>query len=130
MRIQRCASPGCEGIRDDRTELCAAHRRAIALTTEIQDAVRRFLHQGVVPTGRNEAAVTEAGKYFAEGLAVLVRTLFGSDVNYDNQPITLQQNPYLTWRVLFSWTAALNTSEWREETRVAVVGAGDAEQPC
>lgn len=127
--ISRCGALGCHGIADDGLGLCGAHRAAVTLTVKVQDAVREFLHGSITPTAENVSAVTEAGTYFADGMALLLRALFGTEVAYDHEPLTLQNHPLLTWRVLFSWTAALDTSSWREETRVALMGA-DGDEPC
>lgn len=132
--IPRCQAHGCDGIADDGTGLCAAHRRAVTLTVKVQDAVREFLHDGIKATSSNENEVAEAGTYLAEGVALLLKVLFGSEVSYDREPIILQQRPGLTWRVLFSWMVALSAATWDDEDSDDVdtdelVGA-EGMQPC
>jgi len=49
VTIPTCQAQLCDGVADDRSRLCAEHRRALTLTTKIQDAVREYLNGNLRP---------------------------------------------------------------------------------
>lgn len=126
MSVPQCQALDCGGVADDGKGLCAAHRRALTLTVKVQDAVREFLRGSA--NGPNAISLSEenidnageAGMYFAEGLALLTKTVFRSNVAYDEQPIEVAYNSQgcmPEWQVKFTWSAAMNTNAWSEQNR-------------
>lgn len=101
------------------------------MTTKMQDALREFLRDGISPNHLNHYDVAVAGMYFAEGMALLVNALLGTEVVYDDEPIRLQKRPDPTWRVQFTWRGTLNTEAWREQNRAdEQISADDAVPSC
>lgn len=112
MTAPTCQAGACAGVPSDDKGLCPAHRRALTLTVEIQDAVRKYVNgahwQDVVkPTTDNAKNVVEAGELLAQGIALLISTRF-DDVTFDPAPIYAQDlstTTHTPWRVSFSWQA-------------------------
>lgn len=118
--VPLCQAPRCRGVADDRTHLCAGHRRAMTFTVKLQDSVREYLHgtqlySAFRPTQDNTRKIVEAGEYLAIGSSLLLSVLF-DDVMLEPEPITvgnLTHTPQTPWRVRFDWQA----SELRTEDR-------------
>lgn len=107
-----CQAGACAGVPTDDKGLCPAHRKALTLTIEIQDAVRRYMNGGhwqdvIKPTTDNAKNAVSAGEHLAQGIALLISTRF-DDVSYDPSPIYAQDLAHTAttpWRVSFSWQA-------------------------
>lgn len=116
MTALACEAESCTGIVTTAGGLCADHRRALTLTTKLQDAVSEFLQTKVgnnlqssvrldVTNVRN---VELAGNHLAQGLALLVSALFDISADYDDAPIKLRSlsiGEQKNWSVLFKWMA-------------------------
>lgn len=92
------------------------HRRALTLTTKLQDAVNQFLTKQVganlqssvnlIP--QNIERVERAGIHLAQALGLLLSTCFDSNVRTDEMPIVLRSTSagvVPNWQALFKWQA-------------------------
>lgn len=116
VTIPTCRAEYCAGVADHSSGLCAAHRRALTLSTTMQDTVTEFLHvqhggtlqSSVALVPANTEKVERAGHHLALALALLVSTCFESEVTFDETPISLRNVSHgakNNWRVAFNWQA-------------------------
>lgn len=118
MTVPRCAAPCCAGVADDGKGLCAAHRRALTLSSKLQDAVGEYVNAGnrldaIKPTDDNAHIVGEAGEHLAQGLALLISTRL-HDVTFDPSP--LRRGTHTPWRVSFAWRGNFLTEAIEDES--------------
>lgn len=126
MTALACEASGCTGIVTTAGGMCADHRRALTLTTKIQDAVIEFLQMkvgnnlqsSVRLNVENVHNVELAGNHLAHGLALLVSALFETTADYDDAPIksrSLSAGEQINWSVLFKWMAGRSEPiDWTE----------------
>ena len=108
-RALRCTAYRC-GAPIEHHGLCAAHRRGLALTASISDAVMAFLAKSSLSAnsvrsanGEVDQRITEAGECFARGLALFAGTQFAGETAWNPEPIVFGGG---RWRVNFVWFAA------------------------
>lgn len=112
VTIPTCQAQLCDGVADDRSRLCAEHRRALTLTTKIQDAVREYLngnlrpYDALRPTAESATKIVEAGEYLRLAMKQLISAQF-DDVKFQlAQPIytgDLALTSAAPWRINFVW---------------------------
>ncbi|WP_368681664.1 hypothetical protein [Mycobacterium intracellulare] len=106
--IQRCDGQGCANVAD-LYGLCSAHRRALKLTTKIQDALLEFV-TGIRPLTKNDRNILSASDYLSDGLTMLVGSVFGEEIEFERRLIVVdygdgeQRRP--RWRVDLKWRIA------------------------
>ncbi|WP_162938667.1 hypothetical protein [Mycobacterium kyogaense] len=99
-RSLQCRAYRCTNAIEDHG-MCSAHRRGLALSATVADAIREFLQQApTVANGRNTDVVADAGKCFAHGLALLVGTQFAPELAWNSIPLSYVGG---RWRVRFAW---------------------------
>ncbi|WP_204080993.1 hypothetical protein [Mycobacterium riyadhense] len=110
--VLTCDAQFCENPATHISGLCDAHRRALRLTTSIQDAVLEFIMtpERIKPGTRNDKKIIEAGDYLVHGMHLLIGTVFNAeDVFFEGNPIVAQMSSRDTnvprWRVQFKWIA-------------------------
>lgn len=110
----RCTAQDCTAAVDGHRggKWCAAHRRSLALTAAITDALASFLAAtsapGVEIGSPVHRDVAEAGECFAAGLGLLIGTAFGDEISVETEPIRLLANgtkddQRARWRINFQW---------------------------
>lgn len=136
-RALRCSAKYC-GKPIDAGGLCGDHRRGLALTVSVSDAIYRFLtdsqSRAVGQIGRSdhrdndetEQIVIEAGEHLAHGLAMLIGTRFDGDIHWNTTPL---QKIRERWRVRFVWMATggnpLNFEESDDDDTDEIEGHDD-----
>jgi hypothetical protein len=75
--------------------------KALRLTAKMQDAVLEFLES----CGKNEESIVAAGECLILGMRLLVESLFGYDVAFEEKAIWIQKDKHHNsrWRVNFAW---------------------------
>lgn len=117
VAIAQCGAQNCANFTDGSVNtsgvsFCRAHRRALALTAALSDAVLQFLRNGgqapIRPGRTCDPDIKDAGTYFAIGLDCLLRSVFGRDMSFDPMPLTPIYNASdgfgPRWRVNFDWS--------------------------
>lgn len=105
--LSRCAAQGCERpINGHGGRWCSAHRRGLALSVGLTDALAGFL----TPFGESatfDERVIEAGELIGQGLELLLSHAFdGNNVAVEEQPIKFKNgdSSYKSvWRVSLGW---------------------------
>lgn len=116
MSVGRCSAQNCTNVTDgsvDRSgvSLCRAHRRALALTAALSDAILQFLRNGgrspITPGRVCDPDIEDAGTHFAIGLDNLLRSVFGCDMTFNPMPLTATYGASdgygPRWRINFDW---------------------------
>lgn len=108
--ILTCEARACDNVATHIGGLCDAHRRALKLSTGIQDAVVEFFNLPSIirPGTRQDKDYVLAGQYLAHGIALLVGSLFDTEIVFNERPIYAQMNRSVShnaprWRVQFIW---------------------------
>mgnify|MGYP005812086769 CR=1 FL=1 len=107
--IPVCVAQFCGGVADH-GGLCSAHRRALKLTTKVQDALLEFIN-GIRPLSVNDRDIVLAGEYLGDGLSLLVGVVFSDEIEFEKPPLLFvdygdreQRKP--RWRVDLKWRIA------------------------
>lgn len=112
--VPRCSAQACDGLVDGHVggRFCVAHRRALALTASVTDALSAYVNgikaRDVDADMRGD--VTEAGSLIAMGLGLLIGTAFGNEIEVGDKPIRFyskgtEEDSRPRWRIEFQWQA-------------------------
>jgi len=110
LDVLTCEAEGCGNLASHISGLCDAHRRALKLSSAIQDSIVDFINANgdvIRPGNRDDKIIVLAGECLAAALNLLIGAVFDGEVIFCEKPIrsgvTDHDSRRPKWHVDLAW---------------------------